>query len=132
MKATTFEEIYQTSGLEAINKLKAGVPANSFPKLASILKIPTTKLASALGINKRTLQNRTQYLNTSESERSYRAYRIYRRACEVLNDEAAAKAWINAPQPALGDKRPIELLTLDIGVDTVINILNGIEDGGYL
>lgn len=132
MKATYFDNLHQAPKLEMLAKLEKGLPANSFSNLAKMLEIPAKTLASALGINDRTLRNRTRYLSADESERSYRAFRVFRRATEVLGDEATARAWINTPQVALGEKKPIEMLTRDIGVDTVINVLNGIEDGGYL
>lgn len=132
MKATFFDELYRAPAGEVVARLEAGFPVTSFPALAEMLAVSTRTLAAALGINDRTLRNRTRHLTGDESERSFRAYRVFRRATEVLGDATAAKLWMSTPQAALAEKKPIELLTRDVGVETVLNVLAGIEDGGYL
>lgn len=132
MKAVFFSELYEAPGTQVIARLEAGFPASSFGTLAKLLELPTKTLAAALGLNDRTLRNRTRHLTGDESERSFRAYRVFRRAVEVLGDEQAARLWLTTPQLSLGEKKPIELLIRDVGAEQVLNTLAGIEDGGYL
>ena len=132
MKAAFFDELYRSPGAQVLARLEEGFPSTSFPALAAMLALPTKTLAAALGINDRTLRNRTRHLTGDESERSFRAYRVFRRATEVLGDEEAARAWLTTPQLALGEKKPLEFLTRDVGVEQVLNLLAAVEDGGYL
>lgn len=52
-------------------------------------------------------------------------------AAEVLGNNAAAEIWIQTKQVALGDKTPREVIEAG-GLQRVLNVLNGIKDGGYL
>jgi putative toxin-antitoxin system antitoxin component (TIGR02293 family) len=112
--------------------MNAGFPASVFPALAERLALSTKALALALGISERTLRSRTRNLTGDEAERSFRAYRVFKRAVEVLDDEEQAQAWLVTPQRALGERKPLDLLVRDVGADEVLNVLSAIDDGGYL
>lgn len=126
------DDLYRAPGLDRVDRLSRGLPAGIFPMLAHVLAISTKALAQALGISERTLRNRTRRLTSDEAERSFRAYRVFRRATEALESEEQARLWLNTPQRALGERRPIDLLKHDIGAEEVLNVLAAIEDGGYL
>jgi len=132
MKNSFFDDLYRAPGAAVLQRLEDGFPTEAFQSLAGRLELTTKALASALGLNDRTLRNRTKHLTGDESERSFRAYRVFRRATEVLGDEGAARLWMITPQIALGQKKPIELLVRDVGAENVLNVLAGIDDGGYL
>ena len=74
------------------------------------------------------MDNRPPKKTTGQTGRA----RVLRRATEVLGTQSAAQEWLNTPQRALGEKRPAELLSSADGVEAVLNLLGGIEDGGYL
>jgi putative toxin-antitoxin system antitoxin component (TIGR02293 family) len=132
MTTAYLDDLYRAPGPTLVARLNEGFPAAVFPALASRLALSTKALAHALGISDRTLRNRTRKLTGDEAERSFRAYRVFRRATEVLGSETAATAWLGTPQLALGEKRPLELLVRDVGANEVLDVLSGIEDGGYL
>jgi|SRR6185312_10075940 len=132
MTTAYFDELYRAPGSVLVARMDDGFPASVFPALAAKLALSTKALAHALGISDRTLRNRTRKLTGDEAERSFRAYRVFRRATEVLGTEEAATAWLGTPQIALGEKKPLELLKRDVGANEVLDVLAGIEDGGYL
>jgi len=132
MKTASLDELYGIPPLALVDKLNAGLPASVFPALAGLLALSTKALARALGISERTLRNRTRKLTADEAERSFRAYRVYRRAAEVFESEDQARAWLNTPQAALGERKPLDLLVRDVGAEETLNVLAAIEDGGYL
>jgi len=132
MTTAYLDDLYRTPGPVLVARLNAGFPASVFPALAARLSLSTKGLARALGISDRTLRNRSGKLTGDEAERSFRAYRVFRRAVEVLGSEPAATAWLGTPQIALGEKKPIEFLQRDVGANEVLDVLSGIEDGGYL
>jgi putative toxin-antitoxin system antitoxin component (TIGR02293 family) len=132
VKTAFFDELYRASGPQVLARLETGFPAESFQSLAAMFAMPTKTLAFSLGLNERTLRNRTRNLTGDESERTFRAYRVFRRASEVLGNEEAAKVWMTTQQAALGERKPVELLVRDIGTDSVLNVLAAIDDGGYL
>jgi len=41
-------------------------------------------------------------------------------------------SWIEKPQPALGGRRPAEMLDTPTGIETVVKLLGALESGAYL
>jgi putative toxin-antitoxin system antitoxin component (TIGR02293 family) len=108
------------------------------------MDLPVRVLANSIGLSERTIRYRINgpagkrvhahvlLLTGDETERSYRAYRVFRRAQEVLGSTETARAWMRTGQRALGNKTPLSMLVRDVGAAAVMNILGAIEDGGYL
>ena len=43
--------------------------------------------------------------------------------------DAWLEAWIQVPQPSLGDKSPADLLGTEVGVKAVVKVLGAMESG---
>lgn len=65
----------------------------------------------------------------SEQQLADRAEKVWTRAMEVLEDEAAAKVWISQPHRSLGGKAPLFLLRTESGCELVLDTLGMIEHG---
>ncbi|MBI4623567.1 MAG: DUF2384 domain-containing protein [Verrucomicrobia bacterium] len=130
--AALLEPLYRASGVDRVERIEKGLPASIIPALANDLFLSTKDLAVSLGLSPRTLRNRTRKLNVDEAQRSFRAFRVLRRATEVLGSEEVARNWLKTEQRALGERRPLDLLALDVGVEEVLNVLGAIEEGSYL
>jgi putative toxin-antitoxin system antitoxin component (TIGR02293 family) len=59
----------------------------------------------------------------------YRAEKVFSRAMQVLEDDAAAKAWLSRPNRTLGGEVPLSLLDTEIGYELVLDTLGRIEYG---
>ena len=57
--------------------------------------------------------------------------KVVKHAYEVFEDEAKVQRWLNAPNSALNQMKPIELFYLPTGLAMVDNILGRIEEGIY-
>jgi len=57
--------------------------------------------------------------------------KVVEHAYEVFEDEAKVQRWLNAPNSALNQMKPIELFYLPTGLAMVDNILGRIEEGIY-
>jgi len=132
MSIAALDTLCRSSGPDLLDRLNAGVPISVFRHLAVALDVSSDLLAQALGLSARTLRNRQRRLTADETERSFRAYRVLLRAQEVIGSEEGARAWLVTGQKALGGRSPLSMLIRDVGVDEVMNLLNAIEDGGYL
>jgi putative toxin-antitoxin system antitoxin component (TIGR02293 family) len=66
-------------------------------------------------------------LSPDEAEKSLRVARVFNFATEVLGSEDDAREWLNAVIPALGGKRPLDLLDTDVGAQQVTNLLGCIK-----
>src|SRR4051794_40125446 len=102
-----FESLYRASGVERVEQLRKGLPASVIPALANDLFLSTRDLATSLGLSPRTLRNRTRKLNLDEAQRSFRAFRVLRRATDVLGSEESARDWMKTGQKALAERRPL-------------------------
>ena len=132
MDIALLDTLYDATGPEQVDRLNAGFPVSVFRILAQTVGLPLDGLAQALGLSPRTLRNRTRRLSADEAERSFRVYRVFRRASEVLGTDEAAAAWIKTPQRALGERAPLQLLVRDVGTEDVLNVLSAVEHGVYL
>jgi putative toxin-antitoxin system antitoxin component (TIGR02293 family) len=128
------ESLYEAPGIERVDRLSRGLPASVFPALAEKLSLTTRALAESLGISDRTLRTRAtaRRLSSEEATLSFQAFRVFKRAAEVLGDEDTARAWIAHGQRALGERRPLDLLGNPLGVEEVLHVLGAIDEGVYL
>jgi putative toxin-antitoxin system antitoxin component (TIGR02293 family) len=144
MSLAILEQIYLAPGPDQVERLNKGISASVFRKLADAMDLPVKVLANSIGLSERTIRYRINgsqgkraathvlLLTGDETERSYRAYRVFRLAKEVLGSAETARAWMQTEQRALGNKTPLSMLVRDVGAAAVVNILGAIEDGGYL
>lgn len=65
----------------------------------------------------------------ARSDQLFRAARVTAHAIRVFGAEQKALAWLRAPNDALKDKRPIDLLQSDAGAYAVEEILHRIDFG---
>jgi len=57
--------------------------------------------------------------------------KLVNRAEEVLEDQGLAAKWIERPNRALNEKKPIELSKTDAGLSEVLQLLGRIEHGVF-
>lgn len=136
MNTATLEHLYRTPGVGRVDALNKGLRASVFLKLAATLGMSAPALAGTLGLSERTMRERTRktsnMLTADEAERSFRAFRVFKRAIEVLGTEETARAWLVTPQRGLSERRPVDLLARDVGAEEVLNLLGAIHEGVYL
>ena len=123
---------FKGSPVRIISAMRAGMPADLVAETASRLGISQDKLYERLRLPKSTLKSRIskgQPLAAVEQDRLYRVHRVLERAHAVLEDEAAARAWINRENRSLGGEAPLALLDTEAGYELVQDTLNRIEYG---
>ncbi len=114
--------------LEQIETIRTGIATQVFDQLAVALGVGKEALARMLNINPQTLRKRkSRVLSPSEAEKSLRVARVFKFATEVLEGEDEARYWLNEQIPALGGKRPVDLLDTDVGAQEVTNLLGCIK-----
>ncbi|WP_188130092.1 antitoxin Xre/MbcA/ParS toxin-binding domain-containing protein [Massilia mucilaginosa] len=68
-------------------------------------------------------------LSSTEQDRLYRAYRVWKRTLEVLDDEDSTRRWIVRINRSLGGEAPLALLDTEVGYELVLDTLGRIEYG---
>ncbi|MDQ6765528.1 MAG: DUF2384 domain-containing protein [Verrucomicrobiota bacterium] len=113
--------------LAQVETIRAGLAAQVFEQIATAIGVGKETLAAKLNINAQTLRKRkSRKLSAEEAEKSLRVARVFASATEVLGSEDDARYWLNQQIPALGGKRPLDLLDTDVGAHEVTNLLGGI------
>jgi len=125
---TSVTAIAALSSFEQIETIRGGIATQAFDQLAAALGLGKEALADKLNIKAQTLRKRkSQILSPEEAEKSLRVARVFNFATEVLESEDEARSWLNEQIPALGGKRPIDLLDTDVGAQEVTNLLGCIK-----
>jgi putative toxin-antitoxin system antitoxin component (TIGR02293 family) len=99
-------------------QLNTGLTAGS---LAELIQIPTRTLTRRKAEGK---------FAPEESDRLVRAARVFGRTMELFEGHAAeARAWLAAPQPALGGRIPLEFARTEVGAGEVESLVGRLEHG---
>ena len=98
--------------------------------------VPVAQFAAILGCSERTWArvrggSPDVLLPVTTSDRLLRTLRVLTHAGAVFDDEADARAWMSAPNAALGGESPLSLLDTDQGVRTVDEVLTRLQFGVY-
>lgn len=110
---------------ELRDAVRAGLPFSAFVALTNQLELSPQNVAAVFGIPPRTLVRRKEarHLNPQESDRVYRIARAVSQSVEVLGSIDKGRAWLKAPNRALGGEAPLDLLDTEIGARQVEEIL---------
>lgn len=115
-------------------KVQAGLPYRAIEHLQRNLDLPMSRLAEVVDIRPRTLSRRKEEgrLEPDESDRLLRASRVFGRALELFEADAAeARAWLGRPQRALGGAVPLDLLRTELGAREVEDLIGRLEQGVF-
>lgn len=131
-KHATLDAPFRGDVTDVIRGMREGVSAEVIPQVARRLGLSQEKLFDNLRLPRSTMKARigkNQALSATEQDRMYRIERVWDRAVNVLEDEEAARAWINRENRSLGGESPLSLLDTEAGYELVLDTLGRIEAG---
>lgn len=144
MPRSLFGEIYRAAPLERVRLIKAGVAPGTVGDIAQAMGAPQDSVIRNLGIPKSTwARKRLQHqpLEQNASEKVIGLATLIGQV-EALVAEQGAPAgfdaakwfrdWMKQPVPALGGRKPVELLDTKEGQQIVSGLLDAIRAGAYL
>jgi putative toxin-antitoxin system antitoxin component (TIGR02293 family) len=116
---------------EVRERIKEGLPFRSLESLRERLGLSVPETADVLHMPARTMARRrlARKLDPVESDRLYRVARVAGHAVSVFGNEEKATTWLQRPNRALGNERPIRMLDTDLGARQVEDVLGRIEHG---
>jgi putative toxin-antitoxin system antitoxin component (TIGR02293 family) len=135
--------LYRAAPIDRIKRVKAGVSAAEAKAILSDLAIPSARISAVLGIPLSTLNRKAkvaQKLSTDEGERVLGLAKLVGQVQAMVEDSGDPKGfdarawtaqWLNAPLPALGGVRPIDLMDTMEGQSLVSDTLSRIQSGTY-
>jgi len=118
---------------DLVEMITGGLPAVLARELASRLMVTMEEMAMLLRLTPRTMQRRLEdgSLEIGESERLWELARVFFRAIDVLESEAAAVQWFKSPIQVLGWTTPLSFARTAVGLRELENILGRIEHGVF-
>jgi putative toxin-antitoxin system antitoxin component (TIGR02293 family) len=117
--------------LDLVELGRKGVSKGAVSRLAKHLSIGLQEMAPLLSVNLRTIQryNAEKVFNRSISERVLRIAMVVSKGEEIFGSGERFNIWLKESNRALADKKPIDLLVSDFGIDLVLDELGRIEHG---
>ena len=135
--------LYPFDAIERIEMVKEGVPASLLVLISEDMAISKDKLYTTIGLARATVNRKLreqQVLNQDESERVLGIARLVGQVSTLVKESGnpegfnAAKwvaTWLDQPQPALGGKRPAELMDSVDGRSIVSDLVARMQSGAY-
>lgn len=134
--------VYSVLGLEGSRKAEwqlvaSGLKVRTLEILSEHIGIKPTRLwEGPLGYSPSTLARRKKSndktLTTEESDKVVRFARLLVLAIRMMDgDEEAARRWMSAKLPALGNKTPLEVAATEAGARRVEDVISGLSYGMF-
>lgn len=134
--------VNQAPPMQLLETERAGVDAAFLGDLAKRMDVSYSHLAETVGIPKATAARKLARNERIDGAAAIALARLLAIANEIVEDSTAPEAkkfntakwlgqWIEHPQPALGGRKPAELLDTPTGVSMVTKLLGAIRSGAY-
>jgi putative toxin-antitoxin system antitoxin component (TIGR02293 family) len=129
--------------LERIELVKTGVPAGILTVIANDMAISRDQLYATIGLARATVNRKLreqQLLNQDESERVLGIARLINQVDTIVRESGDAERfdaakwvarWLDRPHPALGGRRPAELMDTADGRSLVSDLVGQMESAAY-
>jgi putative toxin-antitoxin system antitoxin component (TIGR02293 family) len=132
--------------MDQVELEREGLPAAVVADLARSMAVSRVRMFEMMNLPRATMEKKIsddEVLTGVANRRALNLLRLLAHASEILKDSTAAEAegfdvarwlgrWIETPQPALGGKRPADLLDTETGAGMVDRTLGAMRSGAYL
>jgi putative toxin-antitoxin system antitoxin component (TIGR02293 family) len=131
--------------MQLVHTERAGVVGSLIKDLSRRMEIPSSRVFRMLGVPKATAEKKAaarEMVSGRSGQAAIGMVRLLGIAQEIVRDSTAEEAegfdaakwlgqWIERPQPALGGRKPSELLDTPTGVEVVGRLLGSIRSGAF-
>ncbi len=138
-------EVHDADPLTLIETERKGVAGVFVKDLSKRMQIPAQRMFDILGVPKATAEKKVaagELLTGNGGRAALGVARLLGIAKEIVENSTAPEArdfdstkwlgqWLEKKQPALGGRRPSELIDTPTGLDVVAKLLGSIESGAY-
>jgi putative toxin-antitoxin system antitoxin component (TIGR02293 family) len=141
----SFVGAHRATAMQIVELVKEGVPAQALEVVAKAMDVPKVWLAATLGLARATVDRKAranQRLSVDESSRVLGIARLLGQVETMvthLGSEEATEfnpahwvaAWLEQPLPALGGRRPADLMDTAEGQAVVAETVARMQSGAY-
>ena len=131
--------------MEIVEIERQGVLGAFIKDLSKRMEVPTSRIFNILGVPKATAEKKAaagELVSGSGGQAAVGMIKLLGIAQDIVRNSTAAEAkdfdaarwlgqWIERPQPALGGRKPADLIGTPTGVEVVVRLLGSIESGAY-
>jgi putative toxin-antitoxin system antitoxin component (TIGR02293 family) len=131
--------------MQLVDVERRGVDGRFVKGLSARIGIPAVRLFSMLGVPKATVEKKAaagEAIAGSGGQAAIAMAKLIAKAEEIVANSTAPAArgfdaakwlglWLERPQPALGGRKPSELIGTPTGAEVVNRLLGAIESGAY-
>ena len=124
----------RVGALDLIGVVREGLPPSALQRAADRAGLSREETIRALRVGRASIFRRLasgKPLAPDDSQKLVRLTRATLLAEHVLESPARARAWLQEPVPALGGRRPVDLLDTDEGARSVEETLLRLEYGFF-
>jgi putative toxin-antitoxin system antitoxin component (TIGR02293 family) len=137
--------VAKATPMQIIDLERSGVQGAVIKDMSRRMAMPSSRLFTILGIPKATAEKKAaagELVKGSGGQAAVGMMRLLCMAQEIVANSTASQAqgfdsakwlgqWIERPQPALGGRKPADLIDTPTGVELVARLLGSIESGAY-
>ena len=131
--------------IEIIAIERQGVPVTFINDLSKRMELPTSRMFNILGVSNAVLWKKVATRGSIDGcagQSAVRMIKLLGIAKTIISNSTAAAAkkfdsarwlgqWIEQPQPALGGRKPADLIDTPMGIAIIERLLGSIESGAY-
>lgn len=139
------QQIFDATPMQIVEIERKGVPGFFIKDLSRRMEIPSSRIFRILGLAKATAEKKAaagEMIAGRGGQSAIGMVKLLGIAQRIITDSTADAAqdfdaarwlglWIERPQPALGGRKPADLLDTPTGVQVVARLLGSIESGAY-
>ena len=135
-ESSVVETLVRLPAAQAHDAILKGLPLQDVLAAVSVgLRMSAADTATVLDVAPRTMQRwrseNKKTLDSAPSNRFYRLMRVVKDLIEEFGTRDAAIDWLHEEQPALGMRRPIDMMRTDPGASSVEDLIGRIRHGVY-
>lgn len=137
------KQVARATPMQLVDLERQGVVGSLVKDLAKQMDVPASRMFALLGVPKATAEKKAaagEVIAGSGGQAAIGMIRLLGLAQEIVANSKAASArgfdaakwlglWIERPQPALGGRKPAELIDTPTGIEVVARLLGSIESG---
>jgi putative toxin-antitoxin system antitoxin component (TIGR02293 family) len=138
-------QVASATPMQLVQMERIGVVGSLIKDLSRRMEIPSTRIFRIIGVPKATAEKKAsarEMVAGRGGQAAIGMVRLLGIAQAIVRDSTAAEAqgfdaakwlgrWIERPQPALGGRKPADLLDTPTGVEIVARLLGSIRSGAF-
>lgn len=138
-------QVHNATPLQIIEIERQGIASSFITDLSSRMDIPSSRVFSMLRVPKATAARKTSgdtLIDGRAGQATVGMVRLLAMAQDIVDESTAPEAahfdtlkwlgqWVERPQPALGGRKPAELLDTPTGVALVMRLLGSLQSGAF-